>query len=568
MVERKTSYEVQTLRDERWLVAEVHDDEAAAKAAAVKLLKRAEVSGVRVVRDWQRRDNRHVERIVFSEAKETRREDRILANNVDTATYCRVEDDYFRLESRLTINRVIRTYLDKQILTPTELLHNHRELRRLSTYDRLVPSSADKIATIQCRETGEDGRARRDAILTAVDNILAKAREAERNPALRSIEGRDFAAAYAALSKAVSSPEIRDYLALVAVSKHLVDNRNWLGKLADLLDSLDGDLDPQAARLLDGVVADVLGSPAVVQELLGWQPSLATALCRLADLSEGTLSVEGRAADDVARLLNRLFAKGILPAARVALLERIHRQLVGGSALSRTEPEAETKAFTEVVDRFLPADGPFGGPATTEAVTRRAIRLVQRGGAPGESDAIAEVVLRLPQVERRVIYLTSLAATPLGRTHISDVLRHLGEITGRASVDQIVNPRLAPTDKAAAITRLYDRIRESPLPEAERQRHGNRLDETLARYLVQEGIIENFDNPADGLRVRAFRLVEFCASGVLTPGKAMALARERVIGHIRKPNFDSELVAGLPSAGEKEKAIRDFFTLLRKAGFQ
>lgn len=569
MFRKKIKFEVQTLHDGRWILQEFCDDEAAAKALAQKLLKSRTIEGARVIRDWQRNDERHVERVIFSEEKQRRPEkETIVANQIESANQCDAYEDYFRLESRLTINRVIRTYLDRQVLTPTELLHNFSELRRLSNYEALLPASVDKVATLQSRQNGEDSRARRDAIFKNFEKIMAEAREAERSRALQSLNGKDFAGAFAKVSRMIDAPERRDYLALVALSRHLVTNRNWLGKLTDLIEQMDPDLSPDAARLVDGVIADVLGSPIVVQELLGWQPNLATAICSLADLCDGRLAATDRPPEDIVHVLKRLLGKGSLPSAHAALLDRIRRQLAGSTALNRLEPAGEGSAFQKVLDRLFASDGAFGGPATAEALTRRACRMVERGGTRGESDAIAETARRIPEPERKVAYLTELAATPLGAQHVADILGHLDVMVSVKSVDNIVNPRLPPRDKMLLITAMYDRLKASSLPESDRERLAARLDDLLARYLVQEGIIEKLDTPTESLRIRAVRLVQFCASGVLTRGKALAMARDRVITHLRHPNFDQTFVEDLPTMEEKERAAREFFLLLRNAGFQ
>lgn len=568
MFRKKINFEVQILRDGRWVMQEICDDEAAATELAQKFLKRSEIEGARVVRDWQRNDDRHVEKVVFCEEKRRNEKEKIIANQIDSANQCTVYEDYFRLESRLTINRVIRTYLDRQVLTPTELLHNFSELRRLSNFDSLLPASVDRVASLQARQSGEDSRARRDAIFGTFEKIMAEAREAERSRALQSLSGKDFAGTYAKVASVVDVPERRDYLALVALSRHLVTNRNWLGKLADLVEQVKPEVAPDATRLVDGVIADVLGSPVVVQELLGWQPNLATAVCRLADLCEGKMPAADRPEDDILHVLNRLFAKNALPSARTALVDRIRRQLAGAGALNRMEPAKEAGAFKQVLDRLLHVDGTFGGPPTAEALTRRAFRMGERGGAKGESEAIVTTLRQIGDRERTVVYLVDLAGTPFGVEHMTDIVGHLQAMAAADSVDGIVGSHLPPRDKMATVTRMFDRLKDSEIPEEPREALCGKLDELLAAYLLKEGIIEKLDTPTDSLRIRAIRLVQFCGSGILTRGKALAMARDRVIKHLRHPNFDQTFVEDLPTQEEKEKAARDFFLLLRNAGFQ
>ena len=69
-------------------------------------------------------------------------------------------------------------------------------------------------------------------------------------------------------------------------SKELVNRRNWLRRQARIsAEAADtGARARTPIALLDGVVADVLNSPECVQDLLGRQPDLLSALCTLIDI--------------------------------------------------------------------------------------------------------------------------------------------------------------------------------------------------------------------------------------------------------------------------------------------
>ena len=74
------------------------------------------------------------------------------------------------------------------------------------------------------------------------------------------------------------------------------------------------------------------------------------------------------------------------------------------------------------------------------------------------------------------------------------------------------------------------------------------------------------DNPNTHLRDRAVMLVKFCGAGVLPEGKALALARKRVIKLLRQPSFDAHFIEGIPDPHRAEKALRDFHKLLIQGG--
>ncbi|HTH16055.1 MAG TPA: hypothetical protein VL974_05325, partial [Magnetospirillum sp.] len=97
---------------------------------------------------------------------------------------------------------------------------------------------------------------------------------------------------------------------------------------------------------------------------------------------------------------------------------------------------------------------------------------------------------------------------------------------------------------------------------------GSLVDEALAAYLVDEGVIEKIDKPDDPLALRAIRLIKFCGSGVLIEGKSLNLARARVIDHLRQPQFEEKFLASVPEPGKAEMHLREFHRLLVETGFR
>jgi hypothetical protein len=62
-------------------------------------------------------------------------------------------------------------------------------------------------------------------------------------------------------------------------------------------------------------------------------------------------------------------------------------------------------------------------------------------------------------------------------------------------------------------------------------------------------------------------LVQFCSSGVLIEGKSASMARKRVVGYLKQPNFTDKLVDDIKDMTAKEGTIRDFYALLQRSGF-
>jgi len=94
-----------------------------------------------------------------------------------------------------------------------------------------------------------------------------------------------------------------------------------------------------------------------------------------------------------------------------------------------------------------------------------------------------------------------------------------------------------------------------------------KFDDVVSNYIITNKVIERIDDKALSFRERASRLVAFCAGGVLTEGKAKTIARDSVVSYLRRKDFVSEYTADVAEPAEKERAIREFYALLAKTGF-
>ncbi|WP_029009820.1 hypothetical protein [Azospirillum halopraeferens] len=566
----RNSYEVQVYKVDHWVLDTRFEDEAQARDYGKKLLWSARAEGYRVVRDWQRPDGRHVETELVSEFR-GRGADAIAVSPIDEAPdVCHRMEEYYGVESRMVMNRLLRGYTERMVVTPTEIMHNYGELKRLRDKDSLVPSAVGRVAALQADRCGGDGRARRDEIFAVVDAMTERARTASARKDLPQIARTGIRPAYEALGDA-PAPEERDFLARVVLSRDLVQMRNWLAKL-DFLSELvreDGGLTDRPLVLVDGVIADVLGAPSVVQDLLGTQRNLAEALCSVMDLSRGRLSPAGRSDDDRALQLSELLAFHDLDETRRVLVDLVRRQLRGTPALNRADPGGERDAFDRVLAAASGPDGLFGGPAMAEALVRRYMRFLEAGGAPGRRQAIAEVPARLPDAADRVRFLMALAGSDIGRGHAAEVGDALERLTGDAGAFARFVDRNRPIkDNLEALTRLYRQVAGSALAEPLRGRLADNVDDLLCAYIQNSRVVERLDNPEDVLRLRANRLIQLCAPGTLQSRKALDIVRRRVIDHLRQPNFERRYVADIVDPAMQQRALRDFYALLGQAGFR
>jgi hypothetical protein len=559
---RSTSFEIHVLRDKRWVLTEIVGDEANAVQFADNLLNKSNYEAVRVVRDFKRIDGLHSETVVHEKTAVVQKAEITLVP-VSDAPICTELAHAYALPSRLTIGRLFRNYLDEALITPTELLHNARELKRLADKGRLLMSAVDSIAALQAPGGGDEAKVRRDFMHKSWDQLYSRARNAMPEKPAKSSTFKELLAA------AGKSSEELEFQCLLLMSAQLLELRGWLPKLDRVLSWAAEDEAAAHFELIDGLIADLVMPGSAVQDLLGYQPNLGNALCQLCDLAEGKAEPAKFASESFV-VINRLFADGRLPQAQETLLNRVARELRSTNPLSRNEPEKEYEMFAQVSTRLINYQGVVGGEVMADALLQRSARLQGMGGVSGLVYAIGEVTGILGDGCRCTLFLLALAKIPREDASFATVLsQNLNDfLRNRQHIDQWVPLRLPPRDRMTAVTACNRAICNAVgLSDTLKSELSKRTDSILASYLEADKVIEKIDNPEDPLAFRALRLVKFCSSGVLITGRSLDMARQRVLNHLRQPQFEAKFLASIPDQAQAERHLREFHRLLVSSGF-
>jgi hypothetical protein len=135
-----------------------------------------------------------------------------------------------------------------------------------------------------------------------------------------------------------------------------------------------------------------------------------------------------------------------------------------------------------------------------------------------------------------------------------------------AAFGAFCDPSLTPHERMARATAAYHAVAISPYPSATRTRVMAHIDALLERFVIEERIVDQLDQPDTPLRERALRLVRFCDSGLLPKGRALQQAHKRVLALLKQPDFPARFVAGINDPQAAQTALRDFFALLQSSG--
>ena len=544
------------------------------QAEALKILARAGNEGVRVVADTGKPINSlSPEEILFERIK-PKGDEKVFIQNIDDAPVCYELNDFFATEGRTTVNRLFRAYLDKHNLTATEAMHSAREMKRLLDDGTLIFSAVAKVATFQAAKLDDtNANERRETLFAFVDQINHATQKTLQRPMPR-IRDTGFNEAIAEI-KASAKPEEVDYLIRTAISTELVENRSFVGKMGQVVDWAVIAEDPDGMAALDIFISDILHNADVLREMLGHQRDLASALITMICFANGEpigeepedLSPEHRDYTNIQ--LNKLIGAGKLPESKIVLVDRVRRQLEGLSPLSKGDREEEREVFHGLLDKLIPDVNMVGGADMAEAVTARQSTIINKGGQKGMKEATASVLPTLADPGRKTGYLLALLESKIGREVLgAEIDNHLDALlVGSPSLNHLVREKLPPNKKMAKVTSIFNRITKSALPDNRKQQLTSRLDELLATYIVDGKILDKIDNSERPLHVRAFMLVSMVQPEMLPKGKASNLAREIIVNHLKRPNFETELVSQIPDPKEQANTLRKFHEQLHRCGF-
>lgn len=461
---RVIRFEVATRRDGRWAIECSRDRESEAVKIAKEMLATSAYEAVRVMRERDVFGRTVIQASVFEASLRGRDEPPLKLSAPDESDcWCSELDDLYGARSRRLIGQMLRPFLDQFGITPTELLHNVSFGRKLDEAGMLLSSAIHRIAGIRANATGESMTESVRFLERLISTALRRAAEA-RAGRRHSMLGADGLDAAVERIRAVSSNTAEQRFQLrCAAAIACETERSLLARLVKVLEWAPSATQRESIAVIDEMIADCLGSAGVLQEMLGAQPELGTALRMSIQVARGrAVEAPPRAAKWYPELAEFL-ATHPCPETRTVLLVRVQRELGGDKPLTRGSRADEARVLLEIAGTLKDdvIGGYIGGSRMVESMIRRWSRLDQPGGF---SD------------------MTMPPGTPAER--FTGLLRtepdHYGESKKRALATLLLDAlRDVPVDQRAELRRHAEEIEQSKLLEPARR--------TLLRELAAGG---------------------------------------------------------------------------------
>jgi hypothetical protein len=439
-------------RGGRWLIDSLSAGEVDALARAEELYADETIGAVRVMRaHFNGAGECVLEAQILERVREARRGQAPLrlAAPPDEEAWCETLADLYGPSSRYAIARLLRNFLDRFQITPTELLHNHRWIKQLDNQESLLPSAIQRMAAIQAERRKTDRRMRADAIDKFVGEATGRARDALTSRAAPTLGEEGLAALADLVAERVKDAAERGFWLRQGVARAFEDMNSFAAKFERVSGWAASELPPALLPLIDELTAGIMGAASMIKDTLGNQPHLGAALATLADLAAGRQEPALAGAPAAFAGFAALMNKAAMPETRGVLYDRLQRELATDKPLSREPVTTQRRQFELLIDKLADDNGIFaGGPAMVAAIARRSRRFDIVGG-------VEDMRLAASPPAARVEELLAAEKTMVSRRQQQAVGTYLRDAIDRLDGEAVVE-----------LMSLQEKIIDTSLPEA------------------------------------------------------------------------------------------------------
>ncbi|MEI6558718.1 MAG: serine/threonine-protein kinase [Rhodospirillaceae bacterium] len=477
---------------------------------------------------------------------------------------CETPADFDGLAARAMIAAVLRPYIEAAAVTPGELLYGSHQLKALLDQRPVVEAALWRVATLQARVAGQDAQVRRAALQAAVDGLIRRSRATE--AALAAASGHRSATAAYLAGQVSSSVRLGPALVRAVVALDLAGRTGWPAKFEYLFGLVWQRADEPLWLAVDELFGDLLALPAATREMLPPRMAPGAVMLRLLEMIQGRITPESGQQNRLANL-SPLFRQNHLPAARVAILDRIRRQLRSADALATGQPGPEAEALGLLVEGLMTTEGVAGGPAMAEALTRRCARRFDEGGVRAVRRAVATIAGSLAELPARLHYLAAVATedlSPVLGEAAADALE--AALAGDAALEALIFGSADVAAARAALMRAVAAVEACALPAAVRRRLSVWVDHAADDYAVSGMLLARLASFEPTMARQAWRLAELVFSEWISEPRALALVRQRLLTLQRLPGFNDEILAqkAVPGGGGLDpQRLRQLFERLK-----
>lgn len=264
---RKIEFEVETKKDNRWIIECLSPDERDAKRVANAYLSRPGVQAVKVTRLRSMFTGFTTRSVIYEcDARDLSDADKMSVNsNCEGAPYCTSREDLANYDSRYVIRRMLKSFLNRHAITPSELIYSWQWQRKINDAGAYVNSAISVVGRYQADKTSPAERSK-----ALADIVTSQERACREYPALRH-RLAEFDANHPdqwfESVKSLFGEYEQDIIFMGAIVTHLSQMSGYYSKLTYVLSVLDKPYPSDLSYLLEGLCTDLLMEGDIIREL-------------------------------------------------------------------------------------------------------------------------------------------------------------------------------------------------------------------------------------------------------------------------------------------------------------
>lgn len=476
-------------------------------------------------------------------------------DGVVAQSYCSTLADFYSPAAREMMGRTLAPFLDQHVITPGELVHSGRYLKRLNDSGRALMNAVDKVATLQARHTGENVAARLRELNTLISAGTRKGWEDDRDRPVPSMTPDTFLSVIAELQ--VPQSERMHAIGRI-VAEHLFLHKVWRDKVAVLIKLVELARDRAEYRMLEPWLAEALRSEPALDQMLGFPERLEDRCHDLIDISRGVFQPRETAVPLMAEIA-QLVAGGDVPTVKAALEFALLRTLAGKEPLRSAEPEIEIQAVFDLFRRMWSGGQLLGGTKALALLERRQSRYLN---AEGVTDLLRERKV----VADRIAFMMQLATVAVGNANRATIKTFIEHYFGdRDFVQRTIAGMEPPVPKLQTLAGVHRALKASWLSDEDKAANMAKIEAAQVDLLKRARLFEHIDKKGGGTAQKVLTLLDMCRKNTFIDAAPLDAARVVVQTYLKDPQFTDEYLAGA-QGDERERKIQLLSKMLATIG--
>lgn len=463
--------------------------------------------------------------------------------------YCSTVADFYTPAAREAIGRNLTSFLDQLIITPGELLHSGKYLKRLGDAGRVLMNAVDKVGTAQAKARGENSASRIRDLHNLISAGTRKAWDDDREKPVPAMKPDSFLAVIGGIR---ASGAERDYVIGRIVTEHLFGHKVWHEKVAILLKLVQITAGLPEHRLLEPWLAETLRSEPALDQLLGFAERQEERCHDLIEITRGTWAGRDTAQPVMAEIA-KLIAADDAPNVKAAIEFALMRTLAGKEPLRSAEPELEIQAVFDMFRRLWNGGQLLGGARALALLERRQQRHINTEG-------VTDLLRERKVVADRIAFLMQLSALAVGSANRATLKAFIDHyFSDKDFVPRTIAGQEPPVPKMQTLATIHKAMKASWLPEDEKAAHQAQIEAAQLELIKRSRLFEQIEKKGGGPAQKALTLLDLCRKNTFIDGPPLDAVRSVLQVYVRDPQFQPEYLGGAQGE-ERERKM----TLLTK----